>query len=312
MKTKWNQSGRCSSSNRRPPESVLLHPLILFSLLSTLSPACLISSCSGNVSPIDIEDVTVKVDSCLFEICVDIRNNISDSTMRVQQLDVFIYDADGLQELESWQHFDGLRDTVRVKGAKRAKTVVAIANSPRSFNRKAIERYDSIELLNYDFEEDSPEQPIMGGICSLGYERPGTVTLEPLFSKVVLCEVSNLMKAYVRMEDPRIYLQNINESAEVLRKSGFRASEGGTVGKKYKLPYDIGVFPQQLNFELLCYPNDSAEATMGTPRTSLVLECEISGETCRFTVELPELGRNRKINVDISVSGPQLFESKVY
>ncbi|MBQ9475042.1 MAG: hypothetical protein IJU69_02245 [Bacteroidales bacterium] len=272
----------------------------------------MISSCAREVSPVEIEDVTVKVDSCLFEICFNVLNNISDSALLVKQLDIFIYDADGMQGLESWNSFDGLPDTVRVTGAKRAKTVVAVANSPRSFNRKAIERYDSIELLSYDFGEDSPENPIMGGICSLGHERPGTVTLEPLLTKVVLCEVSNLMKGYMRLEDPRIYLENINESAEVLRKSGFRASEGGINGKTYKLPYDIGVFPQNLNIELLCYPNDSAEATMGTPRTSLVLECEINGETCRFPVELPELGRNRRLKVDISVSGPNVFESKVY
>ena len=131
-------------------------------------------------------------------------------------------------------------------------------------------------------------------------------------SRVRLSRISNNMKSYVLMEDPRIYLENMNSAAEVLQRSGFRPAEFLEGRREKKLPWDIGFFAQQPMTCLYCYPNDSNESTLGTPHTKLVLECEIKGATCRFPVDLPALGRNKTLNVELSISSEDSYESKVY
>ena len=108
------------------------------------------------------------------------------------------------------------------------------------------------------------------------------------------------------------FLENLNPDAEVLREGGFRPSSIIETGAKTSLPYDIGVFAQHPETEVFCYPNDSSEATIGTPGTKLVLECEIKGEIARFKIDLPAIRRNSTTTVDITVSGKEDFESKVY
>lgn len=276
-------------------------------------PACLISSCSIRQEDInEVEDVSVKVDSCWFTLDFSIDNKITDSLLTVRRLDVLVYDADGIGSLESWKTCYGIPENLMIKGSRRTKTVVALANSPRSLSRRAIDRYDSIELLSYEFSEDSPEEPLMSGSCSMSPDSPGHISLTPLMSRVQLCEISNLMTGWVRLEDPRIYLRNVNPAAEVMRVSGFRPAEVEDTPVRQQLPYDIGAFSQHPGTGVYCYPNDSPDATIGTPRTSLVLECEIKGETCRFPVELESIARNTTVHVDITVSGPGTYESKVY
>ena len=313
MKTKWNHSGRRQFTFRRPSRSLLLHSFIMFSLLFSLSPACLITSCKDNGIPDEIEDVSVKVDSCIFLLTLDIKSSITDTLQPcVRSLDLFVYDAGALGSLESWKRLENMADSISFKGSKRAKSVVAIANSPRSFNRLAIDRMDSMELVSYYFEEDSPEYPLMSGLCSLLPDAPGHIRLVPLMSRVRLGEISNTMKGFARLEDPRVYLENMNASAEILKNSGFRPSDYIEVLNKKPLPYDIGIFPQHPGAELFCYPNDTPEGTVGSPQTLFVLECEIYGKTCRFPVALNGLGRNKTLNVDISVAGPEHYDYKVY
>ena len=311
MKTKWNQTGRHFFLCRRPPGSTLLRHYLLFILL--FWPACLITSCRGAGGlEQDSDTVVVTVDSCWFHIDCSILNNISEAELPVARLDVLLYDADGVGGLESWTSYRSLPDSIVIRGAKRAKIAVLIANSPRSFSRRGIERYDSVELLSYEFDEDTPEQPLMSGTATLIPGTPGKIILAPLMARVQLCGISNLMTGYVRLEDPRIYLENMNPAAEILRLNGFRPTEILEGRRKKPLPFDVGLFTQNPMTELFCYPNDSLESTMGTPHTTLVLECEINGLTCRFPVDLKDIGRNTTVHVDITVHSPDTFESKVY
>ena len=311
MKLQWNQSGRHSTFPcRRPPGSTLLRFYLLFSYFTAV-PACLFPSCTRPVNDLT-EDVSVKVDSTWFTIAIDKSCNISDTLPPMNRLDIFLYGADGLKDLEHYETTSVVPDTLRIRAASRIMTAVAIVNSPRSFNRAAIERYDSIELLCYEFDEDSPDAPVMSGICTLEPGRDGTLTVTPLMSRVVLTEISNTMKGYVRLEDPRIYLENMSAYAEVLRTEGFRPTEMREGYITAKLPFDIGIFKQNPCTTLYCYPNDSPEPTVGSPETTMVLECEISGTTRRFSVKLPSLKRNSTQHVELTVNGAESFESKVY
>lgn len=270
------------------------------------------TSCSRVAEELPQEEVIVAVDSCWLGLKFSIDNNVYESMPEVRRLDLLLYDANGMGSIELWNRYEALPDSITLRTAKRAVTAIAIANSPRSFSRAAIERYDSIELLCYEFGEDAPDYPLMSGMCSMEPGSPGQITLAPLVSRVQLCEVSNSMKDYVRLEDPRVYLKNLNSSAEILRFSGFRPTESLERSDPAPLPYDIGIFAQHPMTELFCFPNDSPEPSIGTPWTTLVLECEISGQTCRFPVELEGLERNKTLHIDLNVLSPDQHESHIY
>lgn len=250
--------------------------------------------------PVDSTSCTVRFRNLAYEEAVP------------EHLDLFIYNADGVKDLLARYSFSGIPDSVSFTAPARAYTAVAIANSPMDFNPAATERYDSMELLWYSFEDDAPECPVMSGTCNIEPGNPCIIDLSPLMARVTLAEISNTMKGYIRLEEPRIRLENLNSGAEIMRFEGFRPSETIETGQELKLPCDIGIFKQNPMATLYCYPNDSPESTIGTPATVFVLECEINGETQRFSVNLPAIKRNGQVFVDLTVNGPGSSEGKSY
>ena len=313
MKAKWNQTGRRTSFFifRQPPGSALLQLILLFSLL-TLWPACLLSSCGRLSADGDVQLIEVPVDSCHICLRFKIDDFLADSVHAVKRLDVLLYGADGIKELKAKRVYSFLPDSAVIYCAHEELLAVAVANFPEQLFQSPPSRYDGAEQLSCRFEADSPRLPLMSGTAVIEAGASGTVTLTPLMARVKLGVISNNMKKYVRLEDPRIFLENANAGAEILREGGFRPSEVLQETPKTALPYDIGVFAQSPGTELYCYPNDSPEATIGTPATVFVLECEISGVTRQFKTNLPAICRNSTTLVDISVDGPEQYESKVY
>lgn len=208
---------------------------------------------------------------------------------------------------------------LKVKGAGKEKNgedgyvVVAIAGC-RTLNVEALEVLDAMELVKSSYRNDDPEHPLLSGTCTIWSDDDDdewTLVMRPLFCKIALGNVSNTMKNYVRLEEPSVYLKNVNSDAEILRSDGFRPVELLDSVCRRDLPYDIGMYPQQPGTSTYAYPNDYEEATLGTPRTTLVLEGKIKGEICRFPVELPALKRGEKVEVDIDVSTPTEYHSFV-
>lgn len=311
MKTQRNQTGPRRLLFRRPPGGILPHSLLLYSLLIPVS-AGLIAACAKPAPDVyDSEQITVTPDSCSFCIRFTKQSGISDYPLPVKRLDLFIYDADRVGELQDRLRYDFMPDSVLLYGPGNDRLVVAIANSPHEFNEGALSRFDSIELLTYDFADDSPQFPVMSGMCEVAAGGSASITLTPLMARIQLGEISNNMQRYVRLENPRLYLDNMNSSAEVLRTVGFRPSETVSDPPRTPLPYDIGIFPQNPGTELFCYPNDTP-GTVSTPATSLVLECEIGGSTCSFCTAIPSIGRNSTTRIDLSVNGQDSFESRIY
>ena len=261
----------------------------------------------------DVADIVeVPVDSCSICLKFNILDNLADTTHPVRRLDVLVYSADDIKALRHKRFYEHMPDSIILYGPGEDVIVVAVANSADPIFDDAPPRFDAAEELQCDFSSDSPAAPLMSGLLNLEAGQGGTVQLSPLMSKVMLGVISNTMKSYVRLEDPRIYLENANSGVEILRTGGFRPSELIASTERVPLPYDIGVFSQSPGTELFCYPNDSATVTIGTPATVLVLECEIKGQTKQFRIPLPNLKRNSTTRVDITVNGPSDFESNIY
>ena len=316
MKSQRNQSGRHGNFySRRPPGSTLLRLFVSFcDLLLLLLPVCLTPSCKEPELPFThpSDEVYVQADTSRFTVRFRVSDATADTLRHIGRTDIFVYDADGLRRILVSRSYDFLPDSAVFFCPAKAVTVVAVANSPRDFNTSALERYDSIELLTYRFEEDSPEMPVMSGQKDLAAGESASLRLSPLLARIMLGEVSNKLKGYVRLEDPRIFLENINATAEVLRTEGFHPSETVRTPPVRSLPYDIGIYSQSPGTELFCYPNDSEEATIGTPATEFVFECEVNGSTQQFRTALPAIRRNSTVHVDVTVTGETTFESKIY
>ena len=268
-----------------------------------LLPA-LLGSCHKTPGPdgpgVETEPPVPAIDSSSARICLQADG------LEVRDLSVFIYGADGIRALDTLLRLDasgGWPDTLDVRVPTGPKIFAAIANSPRKFNLKALERYDAMEQLHFSFSEDNPELPILGGSCEAP-DQTGTVVLQPLLCRVILASVSNTMEDYELLENPRVRLRDLPDGAEILRQKDFRPTELLDAGPWTELPCDVGFFPQKPGITLWCYPNDTPENVLGVPRPTLEFACEIKGKNRSFSVPLPPLDRGACLEVDLTVDGP--------
>ena len=287
-------------STLRGAGSFLAHCLPVF--LSLLLLPALLGSCRRDAvpdaDPAEGQDPpVVVVDSVLTQIRVQADGR------PVRRLDLFIYEADGLRALEKQYAFDELQEELNIPTLPGEKLVVGIANSPKRFNSKALERYDAMEQLSFNFADDDPAQPILGGFA-LTRREACEVQLQPLLCGIRLARVSNTMDGYELLENPRVRLRDLPNSAEILRLLEFRPAELIDAGAWTPLPYDVGFFSQDPGITLWCYPNDTPEDVLGVPRPYLEFECSIRGTSCSFEVPLPPLSRGCMKEVELTIDGP--------
>ena len=244
-------------------------------------------------------------DSVLLEICVRDSCAFLDCAP-IRSLDCLVYNNDDAGTLAAHARTSG--GGARMRLPEGVYEVIAIANSPRSLNLTALYRRETADLLEFQFEDDDPECPIMGARASTKAPGACEMVLEPLMSAVCLSEVSNSISGYVRLVDPQVFLQDLNPSAKILRTEEFRPSETIERGTAKPLPCDVGVYTQYPGTMLYCYPNDTPENLLGVTRTSIALECGIGGEDFILEGNLPPLGRNCLLNASLTVDSPGEFK----
>ena len=295
---------------RHSPGSGLLRTVynLLLSCVSVLPLLMTIPACTGpaengteQAQGQGREEDGPAADSTDFIIELSVDPEVEEKWQAaIGRTDIFIYGGSGTRQLEKHLQTSGTgRLTVRCRSGDRI--TAAIANSRAGFNMAALQKYDSMELLRYGAEDDDPARPLMSAVTETAGDSVRLV-LKPLGCRIILAEITNELGGYVRLEEPRIGLFDRSPSAEVFRTDGFRPVEIPDDTAWVKLPYDIGVLPQTPGTELWCYPNDTPEETMGTPRTGIVLECVIEGRRERFRGRLPPLARGSTTGVGITVS----------
>ena len=265
-------------------------------------PPALLGSCSRQDPEPSATDGLPTVPAAPDSVITKIRF-LSDG-IPVRRLDIFIYDAGGTQELERHLQLDSLCGELSLPTTAGAKLLVGIANSPYNFNLHALARYDAIRQLSYRFSDDCPEYPIASDACTTSGQS-GQLSLHPLLCCVELSSVCNTLDGYVLLEDPQVRLVDLPDGAEVLREKEFRPTALIDAGTWVALPYDVGYFPQQPGIRLWCYPNDTPENVLGTPRPTLQFACSIEGEACTFDVPLPPLSRGSTKRVELTIDGPE-------
>lgn len=310
----------------------------LISLL--LSPVFLVNSCRKTVpddmpdpAPLPARDTVWRTLAIRYAGIAGTAP--SGTALSGSCLDLFIFDDTEGRPVDRILHFEGNPEEVEFRCLDGAKIVAAVANSPKAFNPAAIARYSSLDLIYYEFGEDDPQMPIMGGTCRLGEklvsseisddivhardiaghpsgftDRPGRepvevkpdeIVLTPLLSRICVESISNGLDGYELLEEPRVRLRNINGSAKLFNDGPYQPQEMIDYGEWVGLPYDIGMFTQELSIILDCYPNESGEDEITAFRTELELECTIRGSKERFSFPIPEIGRASSVSCHISV-----------
>ena len=224
----------------------------------------------------------------------------------VSHTDYFVYGADGVCPLEYHERVAGDGACTAVyEGRGGDKTVVCIADCPYVLNTETLSRFDAIEALSLALAEDDPDAPVLSGTAVLHTDADGEaevmVALTPLLCRIELSRIINEIGGYTLVEDPVLYLKDINTEVELLRTNGFRQKEIGLRSTTVTLAHDIGASGIEPHAVFYVYPNDSRESGAGTPATSIVLEGTVRGNKRSFSVPLPPFGRGARISAALTL-----------
>lgn len=271
----------------------------------------------------------------LTSIMVDYYTKSKLEDPAIEKLDIFIYDNTGTRPLLSHQTItDGLAlqghlnltfPTTGSSSTADGAIAVIIANCPKALNDQALARFDSMNILEFAFADDRPEAPLLTGMADIPGSTQDTPTstpaseparcqieLTPLLSRVIISAVTNGLSGYELLEEPSVILHDLTPSAKILQYEEFRPVEVIESGTPQPLPCDIGFYTQNPDLSLYCYPNDTPETTLGTPRTSLEFTCKIKGLECSFPISLPPIPRNSITRVELTINGPTDYTADIY
>lgn len=298
-----HQSRHPNFNRYQPKDALPRRRTILLTLLLSLLvslPAFLSISCGKQPSPA-VPDNGRKPE--IADSTLTVLKFRSPGEYPVKSLQVLVYKSEGTRSLEKMMTFEELPDSVGIMTTVGEKLVAAVANSPKALSPVALDRYDSLKELGYEFGDEDCSCPVMSGQCTT-VSQSGGIALKPLLCQVVVSSISNTMDDYELVESPRVRLTGISCYAPVMQEEDFLPTEIAEYGEWADLPYDIGMFTQNPGTTLFCYPNESSGTSLGGVNTAIELECFVMGQLCSFTENLPPFGRGSKLLVDITVDGP--------
>jgi len=228
---------------------------------------------------------------------------------KIDCLDIFVFNDDEKRDLDSYCRISRPAVSyITVSSSMGEKELVIIANcSSHTFVYDEMTDYDALEELRWDLKDEDPSHPVMSGTAHFcaGDEAPVTVQMTPLLANVCLdfikCDFTGRGYKSKGLDNASVYLTNVSASCDVLRQTGFRitdlANQGrldteylSTVKCPEMLCYDGVILDYWKPIQLYCYPNNSEEGLMGSPRTKLVIQGDIDGETYYYPIDINQEG----------------------
>lgn len=227
--------------------------------------------------------------------------------------DVLIYDNSALRMLVAHLRSTVPRMELRLHAGD--YTAVALAGIDGELVDAAVQRYESIEALRYRYCDEDPEEKFQSAVTSLVAGSECTLRLEPLLCEIEVLSIEQPGEG-PRARDLKLWLMNVNAEAEALRRAGFRpekmldcwelSQKDLDSMRRPQMMYldlccDMGRFTLYPHCSLYCYPNDDPGAGIGTPRTVLVLEATLGGQSRRWEYELGPLERGQKTSLCLQI-----------
>lgn len=222
------------------------------------------------------------------------------SKTNIFNLDIFIYEATGTRKM-----FAHLVNETRVNLPEGEYLVAVIANCPGKFNDKVLGRYESMETLKYNFENDNPKRPVLSGMQTVVAGKENSVELNPVICKIEISSVDSDIDIY----NLKLYLKNIASEAELFRWSKFSSAESISSGAEYcfwgRPDWQYSFYPHE---SLWCYPDDGRDFS----RTSISVEFGFDGRDYLHEFDLPPLGRADQKSVFIFINDPDNVILEIY
>lgn len=186
---------------------------------------------------------------------------------------------------------------------------------------------EGLESLTVNLENERRGHPSMSGECTGHSGSILDLSMKRTTAEIRVRKISCdfISKAYsgCSIEDPKIYLTNVNAETPIMGNGSNNAQRIINIGglnhddmSKFKEPgiicqelqQPIGHNPILSDICLICYPNPIMTESPGTPVTRLVLEGRISGKTYFWPININLKGNGIKGNCiytyDIHISRP--------
>lgn len=305
MKNLWMLSGRRHRRRTSGRGALLRHPacgsLIYLLTYTSILPALTVS-CIRAEEPAasDITEVTEPAAADTVRTFLTILPDCDWGD--VKEIDVLIYESGGLGLLEKHVEASGDARDMELMLEAGTKECVVIANSSRSLDLKILERYDTMQSLTFALKDEDTAFPVMAAHITMDAGTRNLVTVTPFLCRVIVEQVSNAMDRWVLMEEPQVFLSEINAEVGILQETEFRPAVTQEEGAHAALPCDIGFYTQHPGTVLFCYPNDTPERILGGSRCMVTFRCKVEGVEYEKTEPLPPMGKNGAAGVKVDMS----------
>lgn len=218
----------------------------------------------------------------------------------IRNLDIFFFYNDPLGRLDSYQRFDFFEpETVAGACTRGERKVAVLANSPDDrYTWSDVNSYQGLNMLTADLHREDPAYPILRGegVVQAGDDAMAHIGLEPLLCEVVLSslKVDFSERSYrdAELSDFRVYLTNVNcrrqifgpegRPVDIVNRGGLRENDMESMAHPEMLVSSLEELPQSF----YCYPNLSAQESLGAPFTRLVIEGKVDGETWYWPLDI--------------------------
>ena len=251
---------------------------------------------------------------------------------RFRSLDVFTFENDRMERLDSYQRFEEGQhtgQTCSIASRSGEKIITMIANSSEDkYGWADINCRKALTKRVFNLEDESPHFPIMTGEHCIKAGTTFIADMRPLTGRVVLrsirCSFSEPQLKEEHLTDVKAYLTNVNASCGIWpEETGpSRIINAGRLNEndlsRFQHPEiifnqineNIGherVYPEII---LEAYPNFYPEESIGTPYTKLVIEGKIKGHTYYYPIPInrgkgstePGIRRDKSYIYDLTIT----------
>lgn len=220
-------------------------------------------------------------------------------------IDIFFFDWNSPCRLDSYQRTLGASSLTASSCTGEKRLVVLAGTHGDRYMWADISNYEDLRERHFKLSEDDPGSPIMSGVAKVeaGSGKGVSLDLRPLLAKVVLrsisCDFSGKSYAGKTLDSAKVYLTNVSsmccpapiitdQPTSYLNCGGFTPADTVGVGKLLwsRLPDKIGAGKLTVEKTLYCYQNYPKADEAGTPRTRLVIEGNLDGETCYYPIDV--------------------------
>ena len=268
-------------------------------LMSTLAPA-LIPGCSAP------EPAFAEADGSEEAVTKIMLASTGVAESGVRSLDLFFFNDDQLQRLDTYQHIEGNGPTVVGASRSGKKILAVLANSPYDrYYWADIHSFDGLAEKLIHLQDEDGTRPFLSGTVRFKAGHDVTVDLAPRTARIELhsiqCDFRGRPYEGAQLEDVRVYLTNASAACPLLdgpvrAPVSFinvgRLNPGDLEGFRdpglvcATLPKPVGSQPVFPGIRLFCYPHAEPEDSPGSPFTRLVIEGKIQGKTCYYPLAI--------------------------